>query len=290
MEIGNKETGCTRRISLKTHSLSELFVIFLRFSKLSLKLNLEYKFDRSLLTVAIFFREMISVVVMVLLLSRFLYIRDWDMNELLFLYSFLFLSYSLFVFFFAGVRDFDQLIYSGQFDRYITRPLGLLYQVLVAKIDLPATVGHGIVGIILFVNTAFSVGIEWNAQNIMYYILALVGGAIIQASIFMIAACFSFWTFKIENLRNLLFFNARRIAGYPITFYPALIQKMLIFVLPFSFVNYFPTLFFIDKDSSAHFWGGYLYLTPLVGVIMFLLAHMFWRFGIKHYSSTGNSM
>ncbi|MEW9699669.1 ABC transporter permease [Paenibacillus sp. SI8] len=271
-------------------SIADLLVVFYRYSQLSLKTTLEYKFDRTLITIAICCREMISVVVMFLILSRFLHIKGWEMNELFFLYSFLFLSYSLFVLLFAGVRDFDQLVYSGEFDRLLTRPLGLMFQIIASRVDYPATLGHGIVGILLFMNTAFSVGIEWNLQNSLYYIAALLGGAIIQASIFMLSACFSFWAIRADNLRNLIFFNSRRIAGYPISFYPALIQKLLIFVVPFSFVNYFPAQYFLRKSDMASFWGGYMYLSPLVGIVMFSLVYLLWRLGVRSYSSSGNSM
>ncbi|MDT9725897.1 ABC transporter permease [Xylanibacillus composti] len=261
-----------------------------QYSKLSLKVTLEFKLDRSMITLAIFCREMIAVVVMLLILARFLHIRGWDMNQLFFLYSFLFLSYSLFVFIFAGVRDFDQLVHSGEFDRYLTRPRGLLFQVIASKIDLPATLGHGVVGLLLFMNTAFSVGIIWNASNILFYISVIVGGAVIQASIFMLTAVMSFWAIRIENVRNLIFFNARRIAGYPISFYPSLIQKMLIFIVPFSFVNYFPTQYFIRREDMELFWDGFMYMTPVVGVLMFVVVSLFWRIGVRSYSSSGNAM
>ncbi len=274
---------------MRWFTLTDLIVIFFKFSKLSLKQTLEYKFDRTMITFAIFCREMISVIVIFLILLRFLHIRGWELNELMFLYSFLFLSYSLFVFMFAGIRDFDGMVHSGELDRFLTRPLGLMFQIIAARVDYPATLGHGVVGILLFFFTAFSVGIEWNLQNSIYYIVALIGGAVIQASIFLLSACFSFWAVRTENLRNLIFFNARRIAGYPISFYPAIIQKMLIYLIPFSFVNYFPTQFFLRKDDLHLFWGGYMYLTPVVGVILFLIVYQLWKFGVRNYTSTGNS-
>jgi len=275
---------------VRKHTFWDLTTLFFRYTKLTLKTTLEYKFDRSLITVAIFFREMISVAVMFLILLRFLHIRGWEMQELMFLYSFLFLSYSLFVFLFAGVRDFDGMVHSGDFDRFLTRPLGLLYQIIAARVDYPATLGHGIVGLVLFFNTAFAVGIDWNWQNSLFYIMAILGGAVIQASIFMLSACFSFWSVRTENLRNLIFFNSRRVAGYPITFYPGIIQKVLIFVVPFGFVNYFPSQFFLHKADGEQFWSGFVYLTPAVGVVMFLLVSIFWKYGVKNYKSTGNAM
>ncbi|EMS70537.1 ABC transporter permease [Ruminiclostridium cellobioparum] len=270
-------------------NIFELFVLLLKYAKLSLKSILEYKFDRTFITIAIVCREMISVVVMFLILVRFVHIKGWEYNEMFFLYSFLFLSYSIFVLFFAGMRDFAEMIYSGEFDRVLTRPLGLMYQIIASKIDLSAGLGHGIVGVILFTKTAFSVGIDWNIKNIVYYIVILISGAVIQASIFLFASCFSFWTVKTDNLRNMIFFNARRFSGYPISFYPGIIQKLLMFVIPFAFVNYFPAQFYLNKAEINSFWNGFLYLSPAVGAIMFVLVYMFWRQGVRHYSSTGTS-
>ena len=275
---------------MRSNSLYEGLMLFYRYSKLNLKTMLEYKFDRTFITIAIFCREMITVAVMFLMLIRFLHIRGWWMEELLFLYSFLFLSYSLFVFLFSGIRDFVDLVYSGAFDRFLIRPRGLMFQIIAARIDFPATIGHGVVGILLFLFTVSTVQIEWTLTNSIYYLVALISGAVIQASIFMLSSTFSFWMIRSTNLRNLIFFNSRRVAGYPISFYPAIIQKFMIFVIPFAFVNYFPAQFFLQKDDIQQFWSGYMYLPPVVAILMFYLVFQFWKYGVKSYSSSGNSM
>ncbi len=273
---------------IRPYTKIELLNILFMFFKMNLKSMLEYKFDRFFIALAIFVREMVSIVIMFLILTRFVTIGGWTMHEMFFLYSFLFLSYSIFVFFFTGIRDFDDMVYQGTLDRYLIRPLGLIFQVVAARIDFPATVGHGTVGVILFLFSYNTVGIVWDFKSITYYVSALIGGAIIQAALFMISSCFSFWTIRTVNLRNLIFFNCRRFAGYPISFYPGFVQKLLIFVVPFAFVSYFPAQYFVRKPDLDMFWGGFLYLTPLVGIIMFALVYMFWRMGLKRYSSAGN--
>ncbi|HEX2947351.1 MAG TPA: ABC-2 family transporter protein [Clostridia bacterium] len=269
-------------------TIPELIQLFFMHTKLIAKTTLEYKFHRSLVTFAIFAREMISIVIMYLIMARFVKIKGWDMNEMLFLYSFLFLSYSLFAFVFAGIRDFDRMVQSGELDRFLLRPLGVMYQVIASRSDFSATLGHGLVAILLLIKTAGSVGIEWNLRNISVYIAVVLGGTMIQAALFMISSCFSFWTINTTNLRNLVFFNARRFAAYPISFYPKVIQSLLIFVLPFAFVNYYPTLYFLEKPEIPIFWGAIPYLTPAVGILTFGLVYLFWKFGMNHYSSVGN--
>jgi ABC-2 type transport system permease protein len=264
--------------------------LILIFSRIHLAELLEYRLEKILTTFAIFIREITSVAVVFLLLTRFIEIRGWNLNELLFLYSFLFLSYSVFLLFFTGLRDFDLIIYSGEFDWYLLRPIGLVFQIIVARMDLMALLGHGTIGIILFVTTSNLVSINWNLPNILFFIIALFSGALIQASIFFIASTLSFWAVKITNIRNLLFFNTRKFAGYPISFYPTIIQKFLIFVIPFAFVNYFPAQFFLKKPDMNQYWSGFLYLAPAVSIIVCAIAYLFWKMGLKRYSSTGNSM
>lgn len=268
----------------------ELIGLFFTYSKLSAKVTLEYKLDKILMTFGIFCREMISIIIMYLILVRFVRIKGWEMNEMFFLYSFLFLSYSVFVFFFTGIRDFDNMIYNGTLDRFYLRPVGVMFQVIASRVDYAATIGHGTVGVILLLQTANSVGINWTVSNVLYYLLAVSGGAVIQASLFLISSCFSFWAIRTTNIRNMLFFNARRFAGYPISFYPILIQKLLIYILPFAFVNYFPALYFLGKSEMISFWKGYFYLTPVVGIVMFVLVSRFWKLGLRAYSSSGVSI
>lgn len=273
----------------KMFTIPELIRLFFVHTKLIAKMTLEYKLHRTFISIAIFCREMISIVTMYLIMIRFVKIKGWDMNEMLFLYSFLFISYSLFVFVFAGIRDFDEMVRSGELDRFLLRPLGLMYQVIASRADFSATLGHGAVGVILLVKTAGSVGMEWNLRNIVIYIIVILGGTIIQASLFMVSSCFSFWTINTINMRNLIFFNARRFAAYPLSFYPGTIRYLLIFLLPFAFVNYFPCLYFLDKPEVSSLLSGVLpYLTPVVGVIIFCIVYTFWKFGLKHYSSVGN--
>ena len=274
----------------KKWSLINVIVLFAVYFKMTLKICLQYKLDRGLITIAVLIREAANVIITILLLNTFGSIKGWSMNEILFLYSFLFLSYSIFVFFFTGIRDFEDIVYTGELDRFLLRPVGILFQVIASKVDYTAAIGHGVLGIYLFFKTQSLVEIEWNFTSILYLIGAILGGAIIQASIFMISSCFSFWTIKTTNIRNLLFFNCRKFSAYPITFFPIFIQKLLIFVIPFSFVNYFPALYFLRKEEINNFPICFLYLTPIIAITVFMVVTAIWKKGLQHYSSTGNSI
>lgn len=271
----------------RKHSAIDVIRIYFFYVRLIAKSNFEYRFNSILIGFAVFLREFVNIAVIYFLFTKFASLQGWSLNELFFLYSFLFLSYSLVAFFFTGIRDFENMVYEGDFDRFLCRPLGPLLQVIACKSDYAAALGHSAIGILLFFASANSVGISWNLPNMLYLISSITGGVMIQAAIFLIASSFSFWTIKTTNIRNLLFFNTRKFSGYPLTIYPFFVRLIIIYIIPFAFVNFFPAQYFLEKSDMA-FSRLHLYLTPIVGVLMSFAAYLFWKRGIRNYLSVGN--
>lgn len=262
--------------------------LYLLYVKYIAKSWFQYRVDAVLRSLAVFLREATGIIVIYLTLQSFTDINGWNFYELLFLFSFLFLTYGIFVLFFTGLRDFGGMVYSGDFDRFLLRPRGLLMQIMASNADMFAAIGHGGLGIVLFLFCAGKVGIVWSAGTIVYYIIAIISAVIIQASLFLLMACSSFWIVKIDELVGMLYYNTRKFAGYPISIYPRLIQNLLMFIVPFAFVNYFPAQYFLRKEDLSQFWTGFIYLSPVIAVILFALVLLVWRASLKRYSSVGN--
>lgn len=272
----------------KSHSLKELMILYIMYVKIIAKSNFIYRFNSLTIAIAVFSREIVNIIVIYLLFLKFSSLQQWKLNELFFLYSFLFLSYSLVTFLFTGIRDFDELVYEGEFDNFLYKPLGILFQVVASKSDYAASLGHGLIGVILFVISANSINVEWNIIEISYALITIMGGVLIQTSIFMFSSTLSFWTIRATNIRNILFFSTRKFAGYPISIYPVFIQTIMIYIIPFAFVNYFPAQFFLQKDDGFIFNKAFLYATPIVGLVMINFAYFAWKKGIMKYCSVGN--
>jgi ABC-2 type transport system permease protein len=58
-------------------------------------------------------------------------------------------------------------------------------------------------------------------------------------------------------------------------------------VIPAIFLNYYPTLYFLDKPDPLGMPACAPFLSPVVGFGTLALALAFWRFGVRHYTSTG---
>lgn len=262
--------------------------IALQSLKMSFHARMQYRVDSVVATLAVFIRESANVIVIYLALLKFDKINDWNVNEMLFLFSILFLTYAFVVSLFADLRDFSCMIREGRFDRLVIRPRGLLFQLILNNADLLATAGHGTLGIVLFVISANKVGIQWNVTTILYYISAIIGGVLIQGAMFIIFSALSFYFVETNSIREIFYWNMRKFAGYPISIYNKLIQTLMIYVIPFAFVNYFPAQYLLRKADMANYNEIYMYIAPLVGVVLYLIAYGFWRISVKRYKSTGN--
>ena len=258
------------------------------YSKTIAKAWFQYRVDAVLRSLAVFLREATGIMVIYFTLLKFDTLNEWNIYEMLFLYSLLFLTYGLMIIFFIGLRDFGYTVRDGSFDRFFLRPRGILFQLIFVNADWFAAVGHGGLGITLFLLSAGKVGIRWNMSNILYCIINVAGGVLIQGAVFLILAALNIYLFQTDSLKELLYWNPRKFAGYPISIFSKGIQFLMIYVMPFAFVNYFPVQYYLRKSDMGQYPQIYMYLTPVIGVLMYAGAYIFWRYSLRFYKSSGN--
>lgn len=258
------------------------------YTKTVMKAWFQYKVDAVLRSLAVFLRESTGIVVIYFALLKFDTLNGWNLSEMLFLFSLLFLTYGIMILFFTGLRDFGRTIRTGGFDRFLLRPRGVLFQLIFVDADWFAAIGHGGLGILLFVLSAGRVGIQWTFFNVLYYIFALAGGVLIQGAIFLLLAALNIYLLETGSLKEVFYWNMRKFAGYPISIFAKPIQICMIYVVPFAFVNYFPAQYLLRKPDMQQYPQIYLYLTPVVGGLLFFAVYLFWRYSLRHYKSSGN--
>lgn len=258
------------------------------YSKTTMRAWFQYRVDALLKSLAVFLREATGIIVIYFTLLKFDTLSGWDIYEMLFLFSILFLTYGIMIIFFTGLRDFGKTVRDGSFDRFMLRPRGLLFQIIFVNSDWFAALGHGGLGIALFILSAGKVGISWNPENIVYYVITIIGGVLIQGAVFLILAALNIYLLETASLKELLYWNMRKFAGYPISIFNKFIQVIMIYVMPFAFVNYFPAQYLLRKSDMNQYPEIYMYITPIIGIAMYLLAYAFWRYSIRFYKSSGN--
>jgi len=223
-----------------------------------------------------------------IVLTRFESIGGWSLYEVLFLYTFNLLSYgicSLFVW--SPMRQLEWMVQRGEFDGVLVKPMNPLVHLIFRQFN-QHFLGHILLSCIVFAICFRHLDIVWNAANICYFVLALAGATAIQAALLIISGSMSFWFVKSNSFTDTMIYSFRGFLDYPISIYSKWIQIFLTFVIPYAFVNYFPSQYFLGKEGSDLFHPFFRFGTPVIGALLMMLALFVWRKGIDRYQGTGS--
>lgn len=261
--------------------------LYCKFVKIRLKAMVEYRgetFWTALAQAAGYFAEFAVIWIMV---NQFVTIGAWNAYEIMLLFALNLLTYALAgSFFYRTCTQLPERIRTGTFDEVITRPTNpLLY--LTCSGFLYGYISHITVSVVMLCICFAKLGISLTISRFLFFILAILGGALIQSSLFLFTAVPAFWTVKTDAISSLIW-NGRDFIKYPISIYNKFVALILTFILPVAFINFYPAQYFLSKDDFMMFHPVFQYLTPAVGLLLFFLAYRFWLFGIKNYKSTGS--
>ena len=239
-----------------------------------------------------FFAKLINFgsdyVVIWLMFHSFREINGWNFYEVFFLRALFGIVYSLSsCLFHNAVSLMPQKIAEGEFDAFLTRPVNSLFYYNF-RVFSAGYVGNLLVGVSMLVFAWINIGIGVNAVKIIFLLLAIFGGVLIQSAIYIIASVPNIWMIKGDAFTNLILFATSGFAEYPISIFKLPVQIILSFFIPYAFVNFFPAQYFLSKNDFMFFPPVVQFLTPVVGIVFFLLAGRFWKTAINHYQSTGN--
>ena len=110
----------------------------------------------------------------------------------------------------------------------------------------------------------------------------VISAVVIFFGLFLIAAAYCFLTVQGLEVRNLLTDGGKYTAQYPMGIFKKGLFFVFTFIVPYSFVNYYPLLYVLGKSSNA-----ILALSPIVVFIYLIPCYLLFRLGLKKYSSTG---
>ena len=228
--------------------------------------------------------------VLKVLLDRVGTLNGWTFGQVAFLYGLGVFSHGFQDLFFIQTRHIEHYVLRGEFDRYLVRPMGVFFQFCIGTVNL-CGIYDLIPGVIIFLYGCSQVGFQWSLFNIVRLLLVILGGTLIQASIYTLTSSVAFWTKKSSMFVtvNLQLFD--KTTQWPMAIYPGWFIRLFSFLIPMGFVSFYPACGFLELKSSVAFplplemtlW------TPLVGILWFWLAKKFFYLGLrKKYESAGS--
>lgn len=216
------------------------------------------------------------------MMQRFSEVKGFTYSEILMCFSINIMAFSLAEMFARGFDLFPSMISNGEFDRVLVRPKGLIFQVLVSKMEF-TRIGRMLQAVVMFVYAVMTCGVAWNGLRILTVIFMILGGVCLFFFLFLTYASVSFFTIEGIEFMNVFTDGAREYGKYPIAIYGKKILKICTFIVPFALFQYYPLLYVLGRNHNVF----YVFL-PLLTSLFGIPSYLFWKFGVKHYKSTGS--
>ncbi len=222
------------------------------------------------------------------LFARFHHIHGWTFGEVALFYGVVNIAFAI-----ADVltRGFDvfgpQFVKTGNFDRVLLRPRPASLQLMGYEFRL-APFGRMIQGIAVFAVAIALLTPNWNATAILLLAWSVMGGAALFFGILVLQATLAFWTVESLEIANTLTYGGVEAAQYPLDIYAAWFRRFLIYVVPIGCVTYFPIAALLGRIDVTGIPLALAQAAPITGFLFLAFSFVVWRFGIRHYTSTGS--
>jgi ABC-2 type transport system permease protein len=209
-------------------------------------------------------------------------LNGWTYYEVLLIYGMITLTKSINHMFADNLWTVGRsYIRTGGFDRFLVRPIDPLLHLLADRFCYDG-VGNFLVGATLVAISTSALDIVWTPLNIAYLIIAVISGGIIFIALNLLTCVSAFWIMDSVPVTRAVF-ETHEFAKYPLPIYGKAIGTLMTWLIPYGFASFYPASYLLGRDPGTLAW-----LAPLVATVALLVAYRFWRFGLRHYMSTGS--
>jgi ABC-2 type transport system permease protein len=252
-----------------------------------LRSDLQYRLGFVLFTLSQFVINFIDFLAILIVFSNVKTLKGWSVGEVAFLYGLANLGFALADLWVSAVENVQIHVREGSFDRFLLRPASPLVQVIADQFSL-RRVGKLAEGAVIFAVGCGAASIDWTVARAAVTVVAVVSGAAIFGGLWVMTSCLSFWWVDAREAANAVTYGGGFLAQYPLAVYGQVLRRVLAFVVPVAFTNYFPALYVLGRTDRLGAPAYVQFASPLVAVVVALAAAAVWRVGVRHYRSTGS--
>ncbi len=255
--------------------------LFAKFFVHHFKCDMEYKASFLLNCIGQFLVSFTVFAGIYFMFQRFSTVEGFSYSEVLLCFSIMLMEYSLAESLARGFDTFSGIVSHGEFDRILVRPRNEILLVLCNKIEFNR-IGRMLQAAVMFVYGICQSNLAWTWDKVVVVILMLLGGTALFSGIFLIYAAICFFTIEGLEFMNILTDGAREYGKYPIGVYGRRLLQFSTFVVPYALVQYYPFLYLLGRGPR------YYAFSPLFAFLFLIPAWGLWRFGVRHYKSSGS--
>jgi len=247
-----------------------------------IKARLHYRADFFITSVGMVISSLATITVFWVLFDSITALAGWSFEEMVFIYGFYLIAISPMQIFFDHIWQLRFEVEDGRFIKYYFRPLNMMFYYMSEMFDIKGVV-QLVVGIVLLIYASANLALSWSFGQILLLMAVLVGGALVQISLVVMAASTAFWIIDSWPVLSLTW-KMREMAPYPMTIFSGAFRILFTFVIPVGFIAFYPsTLILRPGDVPV-----VAYFAPVIGLTTFALMYWVWSRGVNSYSGTGS--
>jgi ABC-2 type transport system permease protein len=187
----------------------------------------------------------------------------------------------------GNIEKIRVYVREGLLDAVLIRPLGVLGQLVTLDFTL-RRIARLFVALAILGIAVDRAGLDWTAGRVVLLGITPLGGAVLFGSVFVAGSTVAFWWIESGEIANGFVYGGRDFTSYPITVYSRVFRRIFAYAVGFAFVGYYPALALLGRDDPLGAPGWLRWCAPAVCLLAAPVAGAVWRFGVRHYRSTGS--
>ncbi|MBP3963942.1 ABC transporter permease [Paenibacillus lignilyticus] len=232
--------------------------------------------------------HIVNFLIIWVMLDRFNTINGWGMYEVMLIYTMNMFTFGLASIFFSfQMWEVEDMVAQGTFDVMLVKPVNPFIHMIIRTFG-HFYLGDVIIGIIMFIVCFNHLNVHMGFTELLILTVVLIGATLVQAAFIVITGSMCFWFTRSGALMDMVVHGIRSFMDYPISIYSKFIRILVTFVVPYAFVNFYPSQLILNKKGETLFSPVLPYIAPVVGLAMFILAYMVWNRGLNKYQGTGS--
>ncbi len=176
-----------------------------------------------------------------------------------------------------GMSALIDAVRTGTLDFTLTKPEDAQLLVSIQKVAFFSLIDL-LLGLGVLIAALVRLGEKIGIGQAAAFAGVLLAGGVIVYSFWLFLASLSFWFVRVENLLEI--FRSMYEAGrWPVSLYPGWLRFGLTFIVPVAFATTIPAEALSGRLSSQTLLGAFG-----LAALMFILARVIWKLGLRRYS------
>lgn len=264
------------------HKLNQTVRLYFHYVSINIRCTMQYKASFLMTALGQFLVSFTIFLGIFFMFRRFSKVEGFVYSEVLLCFAIMLMEFSLAEMFARGFDRFSGMVKTGEFDRILVRPQNEMIQVLGSKFEL-TRIGRMMQAVVMFIYGIVKSGILWNFSKLLTLVFMLAGGTAVFTALFLIYAALCFFTLDGLEFMNIFTDGAREFGKYPIGVYGKEVLIFTTFFVPYALIQYYPLLYILGRRTEI-----FLVFLPLFACWFLIPALLLWRFGVRHYKSSGS--